>query len=1198
MSHFFPGLNSEPCVQSGANLMGSLRCLFDRHSRTRLSGYKKRFWVVNTAYNRLEVYKNDQAHTWQHVVWARDIRNVVYARDKQNRFYMMILQTRNNHNIRFRMDSSEEREEWYNAITKLMDAYSTTNRLVNILHMADRQCRLMSYKLKVRINVEATLLISKMLQNVFQYVLEAVDAAIANIAVVVRTYGADMEAPLSYTLFVDVCTSDRDRVSKGPCYDPIKRRMVMNVALYHHAPGSVNFSVTSAEEVLQLLQSDVFRNPLVEGWITNLPGCAAICQSIRDTLKTKSLGFTLNWGLNFKNNANTEAYLQSFVNLDFFKAIYYDVKEALNDVMQLLMEDGFSAESAGMFSDLLNPVHSSFMIKQRQRNMESKLHSDGKSTSNSKQIASPILNSGLTGGPLVCDDELFKLAISNCAAGLISKNITGVAIVLEEKMVHECKCPPQLCVEHTLEYGQRLRSVFVLLSEYRRVFSKSLSDFSYGVPLKSQLFQVALHDLLYRKVMTLRSKMSQMFNKRISVVIEWDQFLNALKAIGIDLALKDFLSLLNGISTFYLPRLQKVVGVLKRTPDVILSGISNDVSTSTAHPRSSLFEVFCQCVSSIHVNFLSFKELKAGQTIPEPRVVDGLLVDTLVCVKSDALLSLSETIKKSQLQLQGQSLTCVSVAELDALNLLNDVQVCALTANLGAWCASYFSVEEHYVPLRRDAFTLREDEFEGCSDTCVAHEPIPELNYGEMVANERSSEIQLFNLRRVVNTVYDSQGDHVNLKIGTSNIIQAIRSLSAAFRGKRIMKHDLLRVLVVNLHRLRELYSNAVDRKTDMLLSEDKSELVLKNFCEYEESEEDILFFLRDGTEPHPGPQSIPSSIYYKYMSISLGKVPFGDRDLEYRCPDSYNRNIVNSPYSTTRPADVFSASAISSPVKYHDDNINRGGKPVPNDDRNRGQGSRNAQSQLYTENKYNFPTICHVALNYLLPREALLASKAWRTGFVFGLENVGKSLIINSLSGLVLPTVATIGLSQHVVSFKEWVFSLHELGGRESFRENWMYYRKNMKEVNFLFFVMDCMNSHTFGDAYRYLKSVTDYYNKIPLVIIFNNFQDLPRRLTNSELNMRINLNEISMANPNRTIITANCNITVVHSSFRTIPMSLQTALKELSDVLLASCPEHLKPSIPKVPPEGQASFSSPDYLVDGYGMVLDFAGNVLRTR
>lgn len=209
----------------------------------------------------------------------------------------------------------------------------------------------------------------------------------------------------------------------------------------------------------------------------------------------------------------------------------------------------------------------------------------------------------------------------------------------------------------------------------------------------------------------------------------------------------------------------------------------------------------------------------------------------------------------------------------------------------------------------------------------------------------------------------------------------------------------------------------------------------------------------------------------------------------------------------------------------------------------------------------------------------------------VFGLENTGKSLIINSMQGVAQPTVATVGMSQHVVAFDEWVWALNEIGGRESFRSNWRYYVRRVEEAHFLIFVVDVLNVQAMREAQLYLKEVAEHYHSVPVVVLFNNFREGHRRFDIGEFEAMLNVQKLRERHQ-AEILSCVCDVTVVHSKNRRLPPSLETTLRHLSSLLLTRSKERLRES--KLPSKPKVAAASAGASVVGGGLGVGGGGGL----
>lgn len=1105
--------------------MGRLRCLYERHGRKKLSGYKKRFWVVNEASSHLEVYKNDQAHVPLDIVKAEDIRGVMYSGDKQNRFYVMTVQTRKRYDIKFRMNSSEEREKWSAAVTKLMERYSTSNRRRAVLVTVMRRTRAASKSLGVSISVDAARLLTDVPDDLQQYVLEAVDIALGNISVMVRSYGSELEVPKNYTLSVQASNSG---VRSGPQYDPMKRSVVVHVVLFRDTLNHVQFSATEPDEVLMLIQSNVFRNPMIEGWIESDPACSEVCAEIKEVLEFKgNLAFTFQWGQHMTDTVKVEAYLRRFVDAAFFRGILRAVNETIISMTHLI-EDAVAPVSTTTPSVTPRPATS--RASHGATSME--------------RTASYLAVAAASG--TVNTAEIRALAVR-----LLADNITGFSIRLEKRVVESCSEPPYVVVSNTVEYEQRCRPGFLLAAKYRQAFSQPLSR---GNGLQDRLFEVSYHAYLSQQVNAMRSRLNVVFDKRVKVSVLWDTLFSTFQALSVRLFPRELPRLVHILADVYVYRLQNTAHMLADT-------------TVVGNAYSTFYEVFCSCVDTISVNFAAFNpQTAASSPPPQPTVRNGIFTDHMLCADETHSTELLSSVN----QVRGSSARQMPL-------IVEGVCVCASTPKLGSWLETYFSAPEHNVACPR---RVLEDEFDSDSDVGTAEQG--DIDYGEAVANERSAEIQVLNLQRVLNIVYDSQGQAVDLKIGADDIRHAICSLSGAFKGRHISKHDLARVLTVNLQRLRNLYSRSVEGETSSLLTEPQAIQLLRDFCEYEENEFDIV------PELQKRALILPTTFAEGAPHGSGGEGSPARRATLISTQQLLRRDSAG----TMSPANLLTTIG-------NDTNQQAVRSPT-------GVGISSASGTEGTR-VYDYATVTNVALNLLLPREAVMARKAWRAGFLFGLTNTGKTLITNCMRGIARATVATVGLSQTVVPFEQWVLSLHELGGRDSFRKNWKYYATRMERVDFLMFVVDSQNRRVFHEAHSYLKEVTEHFSHVPLLIVYNNYRDLPRPVLLSELNEGIGLHKIRSANPRQEVHACTCDLTIVYSANRVIPPSLLGCLHDLSAELLACSPTDNIPSVPKradevqpsarrpAPPPPQASSSASLTAVPSAATVPPTAGGTL---
>ncbi|KEG14596.1 putative ADP-ribosylation factor-like 2, arl2 [Trypanosoma grayi] len=619
----------------------------------------------------------------------------------------------------------------------------------------------------------------------------------------------------------------------------------------------------------------------------------------------------------------------------------------------------------------------------------------------------------------------------------IGDYVSGIAITLDEETVNAGK-PPELSVTTTDEYHRRCRHAVVMTSKYLevyrqpRVVSKSLLD---------QLVDVILLADLSKRLSDSKASLSLAMGGKERVKVMWDNLLRSCARMGAPLLQRNLSHMVSSCSNVYLGRLER-----------LQQQLSSPLPTNDGD--RPYFETIFKNVVSIVVDFVPFL---AGTTkkLPDPTFRDGILTDYIICGTEENKGDMVGLIRSQRAVPQVNQLYAIG----HHLFAFPSMPVTAFKD----WC------EEQLGNSSPVADYANGDDSSSWSSA-------PGDDLGDAVAFERNAEAQVLDMHRVVNMVYDSQGASVNLKIGADAIREAIRALEGAFNGRRIRKHDLVRVLTANLRRLRAMYGHFVGGEMVSSLNLDLAVQLLHELCEYEENETDLEELLQQNCAQQR-----------RQLTMRTTSEPFPEQDSD-------------------TPLDP-------------------------------------------AERVYDFQCVSQVALNHLLPREALAARLAWRVGFVAGLENVGKTLILNSLQGVVQPTIPTVGLSRRVMAFEEWVFEMNELGGRESFCENWRLYVERMEAVNFILFVVDSINKRSFKRAAAYLRAITDHFTTAPLVIIFNNYR-IGFRGTPSmqDLEAALKLDRVKLRGPRRLVLCTACDITVVSSSHRTPPRYLLMVMCQLS--------------------------------------------------
>ena len=460
---------------------------------------------------------------------------------------------------------------------------------------------------------------------------------------------------------------------------------------------------------------------------------------------------------------------------------------------------------------------------------------------------------------------------------------------------------------------------------------------------------------------------------------------------------------------------------------------------------------------------------------------------------------------------------CVPGLEATHLSIFYSVE------QLSTWLRGYFANPDNVHPAPE-----KQNEDESSS----SGSDYDDFGFGDAVANERRVETRVLSVQDCVNIVYDSQGTELELKASSDIISDAIAELNATFRRNNygdITKHDLIKIFAFSLQRMRELFSAESSKLYGAIaaLPRTKARQVLHDYCEFDSSDKMI-------DEQVAGYLSARSSSSFD---------PLGDSSSDMR---RGARQRVARSQSMSRSSPPSAPVDLTSTPSEHD----------------------------YCD----FQDLAHIALTKLLPNEALLSQRCRREVLVLGLENTGKSLVINSLRGSSHATIPSIGLNETVVAYDKWIFAMKEFGGRELFRRSWKQYFAHMRPIDAIVFVVDGARTADFADAGEYLRSVRKWKNfmDVPLLLILNNIRATAaassessvhaaaRQTTSPSETERRVLDELGIEVKADAVFCVACDVTTPHatSSHRGIAPGVQAGMDWLCSQLLARCPPSAVPS------------------------------------
>eukprot|EP00388_Colpodella_angusta_P047346 GDKK01072453.1.p1 GENE.GDKK01072453.1~~GDKK01072453.1.p1 ORF type:complete len:457 (-),score=11.48 GDKK01072453.1:54-1376(-) len=396
----------------------------------------------------------------------------------------------------------------------------------------------------------------------------------------------------------------------------------------------------------------------------------------------------------------------------------------------------------------------------------------------------------------------------------------------------------------------------------------------------------------------------------------------------------------------------------------------------------------------------------------------------------------------------------------------------------------------------------------------------------ENVAIARSSEISALRMMDITRIVSDRQrqvrtedgsGGRASDYLTASDLVihAGVRALDECFMdgkiganntNKLIDKQDIVKILSVSLFRLRVLFDSEINPVGSIAFSREtrlnvaQATAVLKNFCDYRESESSLL----------PGPDN----------------------------------RLFRLHRETGDTTDISAA-------------------------------------------RFTFDDVGLIALTSLLPNETRLAALARRDVLVIGLDNSGKSTIINHIRHQTSrETLATIGIAETFVAFKEWILSFKELGGRVDFRKNWREYFKTLgrASINGVMVVVDVQDVKRFTDVRNFMSEViTDKLCAgVPVLFILNNHEDSAtavgaaqsmatsnrsapqaksKKYTTSKIESKLDISTIAKGHKHTRVF---CNVTHM-SSDKEIDATLNNGLLWFCSRLADSTPAGQRPCIPK---------------------------------
>lgn len=107
----------------------------------------------------------------------------------------------------------------------------------------------------------------------------------------------------------------------------------------------------------------------------------------------------------------------------------------------------------------------------------------------------------------------------------------------------------------------------------------------------------------------------------------------------------------------------------------------------------------------------------------------------------------------------------------------------------------------------------------------------------------------------------------------------------------------------------------------------------------------------------------------------------------------------------------------------------------------------------------------------------------------IMGLDNAGKTAILNSFFKINTDSAPTFGYKTHCIKYNEFCINLVEIGGQYCFKEHWSNY---FEKTDGIIFVVDSTDNRNYCE---YLNDIIDL--NIPICIMYNK-SDILRNKSN----------------------------------------------------------------------------------------------------
>lgn len=1171
--------------------------------------YRKAFWVARESIGLLQFFKNDQAPQAKGSVNASQIKSVSYGVDKQNKFFDLSVMLRGGFERRFRLVSREERDRWYEVLSGMAKQHSSQSQWHGILNVVHRRLAAASAAASYRFDVDLEGVNSGP-HELMQYCVEAVDVGIDFTRLVAKTFavsvkdtaslaGAAPAVPFSSVKLVlqtfakssaaadgqsaEVATAlIRQLVKANTLYDPSSRQLTLSIILAEEGSnnGDVQFHHMSMHSVVSMLQSNVWRNPMIEGWLSRDPKTRSVLAQIQERMQC----VTAAGGPSPQDGEPPATF-----------SVSMQWGHGMEGVDEELLEDYLQTHVTGA---LLEIVLSAL----------EELNREFPPASSSP----PGAEGGMT--------TLQSASLLPSAAECFRRYLVGVAIRLDRDAL-EANARPAMDLLHRMWGDKTLNTSSIIVAKCRRTTGapdssmlRSLSSTFDTKPVFEQLRELVLTVRMSHAFNNGNATLSKTIGTRYGCHVNWESFAHSAFQLQPDLDAKQLPLLATCLTGHYADRLLRLARSLRATP---CSG------------GSFFDQVFLRCISTIVLDFVcSVDYMRARPGAAAPSIRSGIFTDVMVLWPSIAAAQQqyagvsedspdeSSAARRTSVAFGGGggaklilsppngfvSVESFELEEASASTTRLSIAFTLCFPLLSPWMTGYFANPANMVPAP-DRNAAAEDDDDGDTTSQEDEEGILQgLDFGNAIANERKIEAQVLNIHQVVNIVYDSQeGIDVQLKVSASVIQEAVDALQRVFeREGPISKHILIRILTSNLQRLRELFLLAISdgnigcqsfgstaanpsaskqgattaangvtgAESQQFHPDGPLDASLQSELANDANEASTVVYDVDARETVLGPLDRSSATellrdYCEYVETesfienSLSTVEGLRRTRTRAFPEAVSR--------AASPARMASRSRSQreGEAMPDEDGSGTGGVVVrsapavhvlsvrSSSDSDMAATQRSLQASANCSHGFDFESLATIALCVLLPNEARFATRSRRDVLWMGLENTGKSLLINSVHGVSHATHPTIGLTETIIAYEEWVLGCKELGGRVDFRRNWRQYMARVDEVHAIVFVVDVGRPSLYTEAAEYLDGVSRWpqFKKLPFLILFNNYRRDDRRSPKpSELYDALRLSAVEKHHPLQYCL---CDVTVVHSANRSLHPDVKAGLHWICELL-----------------------------------------------